>query len=164
MRHFASMVLGVGCWLGIAATGHGQVLDYPPAGGQMRIIPPVFPADGAVGAGTVETFPAFGGIYEVIPSEVQPVASAEESTRAVRRIGARTRPVRATRRYARAGSQPPAPYGTPLPMGQLPARGGFPAIDYGPGSRFDTFGQGYDVSPYGSRFFGGYFRGFPMAW
>ena len=163
MRLFARMVLGVGCWFGFAAAGHGQVLDYPPAGGQMQIIPPVFPAAGAVGAGTVETFPACGGVFDVIPYEVQPVTPVED-LRTTRRVGARTRPVRVTRKYVRPGSQPPAPYATPLPVGQLPGQGGLPAIDYAPGSRFDTFGQGYDVSPYGSRFFGGYFRGFPMGW
>ena len=40
----------------------------------------------------------------------------------------------------------------------LPWRSG-----YTPFSRYQTYGSGYNQSPYGSNFYGGYYKGFPMA-
>ncbi|QEH32887.1 hypothetical protein OJF2_13720 [Aquisphaera giovannonii] len=163
MRPFLRGLLGFGCLLASSSLGYGQVVDYPPADGQMTFVPPIFPAAGAVGAHSVETFPAFAGVYEVLPREAQPLASTEAPA-ARARAKVRGRQARVARNYARGYSQGPAPYDMQLPMGQLPGQGGVPTIDYAPSSRFQTFGQGYDVSPYGSNFFGGYFRGFPLAW
>jgi hypothetical protein len=50
-----------------------------------------------------------------------------------------------------------------LPVGQLywPASAIAPA--YAPSSRFESFESGYGRSPYGSNFYGGYYKGFPIT-
>ena len=54
-------------------------------------------------------------------------------------------------------------YASQLPQGQLYWPGSAIAPGYTPFSRYQTYGSGYNQSPYGSNFYGGYYKGFPMA-
>ena len=81
-------------------------------------------------------------------------AQAREGSRSRRLVGARV--------YNRGYNQAPAPYATQLPRGQLAWPGSAMAPGYTPFSRYRSYGSGYGVSPYGSNFWGGYYKGFPM--
>ena len=138
------------------------VVYWPPASGHMEVNPPVYPAPGAVGAQYLETFPTYGATYQATPYySGQPVPYGT-STRTAPASRNRGRVARGTRVYSRGYSQAPAPYATQLPRGQLAWPGSVLAPGYTPFSRFETYGSGYGVSPYGSNYWGGYYKGFPM--
>jgi hypothetical protein len=148
------MASGVLLFLAPPAFSQGAA-NYPPASGHMTYIPPSFPAPGAVGSQYVETFPSFVQPYQATPGVTQPAAPGFRS--ATPRT--RGRVVRGTRVYSRGYNSAPAPYANPLPQGQLYWPGSMVAPDYTPFSRYRTQGQGYQVSPYGSNFYGGYWMG-----
>jgi hypothetical protein len=129
----------------------------------MVFIPPSTPAAGAVGGQYVETFPLGAAGYNQpgeYMTQVAPSAYQAAPTRVVRPRG---RFFRGARVYSRGYSQAPAPYTTPLPQGQLYWPGSYLAPTYTPYSRYQTYGSGYGQSPYGSNFYGGYYKGFPMG-
>jgi hypothetical protein len=127
----------------------------------MVIIPPSIPAPGGVGGGYVETFPR-GAVGYYQPGEyVTQAAPSTYQTAPVRVVRPRGRFFRGPRVYSRGYSQAPAPYATALPQGQLYWPGAYMAPAYTPSSRFETYGSGYGQSPYGSNFYGGYWKGWP---
>jgi hypothetical protein len=160
MSRILGNLLALGVIVTFASGARAQsVADYPPAAGHMEYIPPVIPAPGAVGGQYVETFPNYGGYYyqpgPYGAQQITPYVQATPRTRA--------RIARGVRTYSRGYSAPPAPYATQLPTGQLYWPGSFMAPAYTPFSRFQSYGSGYGVSPYGSSFYGGYYKGFPLA-
>ena len=164
MSRILGFMLGAVVILGLGQGVKGQgVVYYPPASGHMEVVPPVYPAPGAVGSQYLETFPTFGGTYQADPSyPAQQVVPYGTPTRPAPAARARGRAARGVRVYSRGYSQPPAPYATQLPRGQLEWPGSLMTPDYVPFSRFQSYGSGYGVSPYGSNFYGGYYKGFPM--
>jgi hypothetical protein len=166
MNRPIGIILSVGITLGLSARAQAQlVVDWPPATGHMQFVPPIYPGPGAVGSQYVETFPSFAG-----PNE-QPLAGVVQggaySHKRVPRPAAAARARRRIPRGARANNQgpsvPPAPYDTALPVGQLywPDSAATPA--YAPSSRYDSLESGYGRGPYGSNFYGGYYKGFPLT-
>jgi len=158
--------LGVmfGAWLllglvsGVSAQG---VVDYPPATGHMVYIPPSYPAPGAVGGEYLETFPSFAGSVDSTgASAVQPVVPYATQTRPAATARVRGRNLRVARTY----SQPPAPNATQLPVGQLYWPDSYMTPNYGPWSRYQSYGSGYGRGPYGSSFYGGYYKGFLLGY
>jgi len=164
MSRILGFTLGVVAILGLGHGVKGQgVVYYPPASGHMEVVPPVYPAAGAVGSQHLETFPTFGSVYQTGPSyATQQVVPYGTQARPAPAARARGRAVRSPRVYSRGYSQAPAPYATQLPRGQLEWPGSFMAPGYTPYSRFESYGSGYGVSPYGSNYWGGYYKGFPM--
>ena len=165
-----SRLLGIGvgvCLLFSLAprvSAQGSV-EYAPASGHMNVIPPTYVAPGAVGAPYVETFPS--GVVAnqaVVPGQVQQVAPYSYRATPVPRSAARGRAVRGTRTYSRGYAQPPAPYATPLPQGRLDWPGSYLTPYYVPFSRYQNYGSGYERGPYGSGFYGGYYKGYSMGW
>jgi hypothetical protein len=159
-------ILGVmvGAWLalgldsGVSAQG---VVDYPPATGHMVYIPPIYPASGAVGGEYLETFPSFAGSVDSTgASAVQPVVPYATQTRPAATARVRGRNLRVTR----TSSQTPAPYATQLPVGQLYWPGSYVTPNYVPGNRYQSYGSGYERGPYGSNFYGGYYKGFLLGY
>ena len=70
------------------------------------------------------------------------------------------RNLRVTRTY----SQPPVPFATQLPVGQLYWPDSYMTPNYGPWSRYQSYGSGYGRGPYGSSFYGGYYKGFLLGY
>jgi len=164
MSRIVGFMLGVVVTLGVGQVVKGQgAAYYPPASGHMEVVPPIYPAGGAVGGQYLETFPTFGGTYQAnpfySPQQVVPYATQTRPAAAAR---VRGRVVRGARVYSRGYSQAPAPFATQLPVGQLQWPGSVLAPGYTPFSRYQSYGSGYGVSPYGSNFWGGYYKGFPM--
>jgi hypothetical protein len=163
MSRTFGILLAAGLILGFGSGVRAQdAANYPPASGHMQYIPPVNPAPGAVGSQYVETFPTFGGYY------YQPAPYAGQQITPYVQVAPRTRGrfARGVRTYTRGYSGysvAPAPYATQLPQGHLYWPGSFMAPDYTPYSRFQPYGSGYGVSPYGSSFYGGYYQGHPLA-
>ncbi len=167
MGRILGILLGAGLMFGLASGVVAQDWGaYPPASGNMYYYPPVYAAPGGVGGQYVETYPTYGGNYyyyqpgtyatqPVAPSTTQPAPAAPAQVR--------VRPIRRFRTYTYRGGYPQAPYGTPLPQGQLYWPGQYVVPGYMPFSRYQTYGSGYGQSPYGSNFYGGYYKGFPMA-
>jgi hypothetical protein len=138
------------------------VVNYPPADGMMYAIPPQYPAPGGFGGQYTQTYPAYPqGYYGANPYVVQQQGVPSTSQVAPR---VRGRAARGARSYSRGYSQPPAPYSTPLPQGQIYWPGSFMAPGYTPFSRYQSYGSGYGNGPYGSGFYGGYYKGFPMGY
>jgi hypothetical protein len=163
-------ILGVvfGAWLlldlvsGVSAQG---VVNYPPASGHMEYVPPSYPAPEAVGGQYVETFPSFAGSFDSTGAyAVQPGVPYATQTRPATTVRVRVRNLRATRTYSRGYSQPPAPYATQLPQGQLYWPGSYMTPNYVPFSRYQSYGSGYGRGPYGSNFYGGYYKGFLLGY
>jgi hypothetical protein len=127
----------------------------------MVVIPPMMPAPGGVGGDYFETFPALAPIYEPTPAPAVVQPAAPGSRVVVPRV--RGRVLRGARTYTR-GYRAPAPLATPLPQGQLYWQGSYMAPGYAPFSRYQTYGQGYIQSPYGSNFWGGYYKGFSLGY
>lgn len=147
---------------GVSAQG---VVDYPPATGHMEFVPPSFPANAAVGGQYLETFPTYAGT--LAPSgayATQPGVPYATQTRPAVAARVRGRNVRPMRTYSRGYSQPPAPYATPLPQGQIYWPGSYMAPNYVPFSRYQSYGSGYGRGPYGSGFYGGYYKGFSLGY
>ena len=71
---------------------------------------------------------------------------------------------RGTRTYSRGYSQPPAPYSTALPQGQIYWPGSALAPGYTPFSRYQSYGSGYGYGPYGSGYYSGYYKGFSLGY
>jgi hypothetical protein len=162
MWHLVKMVLGAGLLLGLASAASAQgVVDYPPATGHMQVIPPSYPGAGAVGSQYVETFPSFGETYQSVPYAARPVAP--NAVPAAPRVRGRGLRGGRTYYYSRGYRQPPAPYATQLPQGQLYWPGSYLTPGYTPFSRYQTYGSGYWQSPYGSNFWGGYYKGYSLS-
>jgi len=141
--------------------------SYPPAAGHMTVIPPVFPAPGGVGGDYVETFPTLVQPEQALPQATQPVTPAQVRPVAPAQVVVTPRPRlrlrRGARVYSRGYSQAPVQQAAPLPQGQLYWPGSYLAPGYTPFSRFQTYGQGYQQSPYGSNFWGGYYKGYSLS-
>lgn len=163
MRRTFGLLLGAGLILSMGSVAHAQGWGgyYPPAGGEMYYYPPVFTSPWAVGGQYVETFPTFvGNTYTPMTYTTQPVAPAQP--RAGRDVpaanaGARARRAQQPRTYVRGYNQ------LAVPQGQLYWPGSYVAPGYTPFSRYQTYGSGYSQSPYGSNFYSGYWKGWPMA-
>ena len=164
MSRILGLMLGVVVTLGVGQVVRGQgAAYYPPASGHMEVVVPSYPAPGAVGGQYLETFPTFGGTYQVNPfTPAQQVVPYSAQARPAAAARVRGRVARGTRVYSRGYSQAPSPYATQLPVGQLGWQGSVMAPGYTPFSRYQTYGSGYGISPYGSNFWGGYYKGFPM--
>jgi hypothetical protein len=140
------------------------VVHYPPADGMMYTAPPQYAAPGGLGAEYTETFPTFSsGYYETNPNATQQVVpytyGANQATPRFRARGAR-----GVRSYSRGYNQPPAPYSTALPQGQLYWPGSYMVPGYTPLSRYQSYGSGYGRGPYGSGFYSGYYKGFSLGY
>ena len=166
MNRPIGIMLSVGIALGLSAGAPAQsVVDWPPATGHMQFVPPSYPGPGAVGAQYVETFPSFAGMVEpqmagVVQGGVPPEIRAPRSAAPAK---GRRRPPRGARAKNQGFSLPPAPYDTSLPVGHLSWPGSAVSPGYAPSSRYDSMESGYDRSPYGSNFYGGYYKGFPIT-
>ncbi len=162
-------ILGVmfGGWLllGLVSEVSAQgVVYYPPAEGNMVYVPPSYPAPGAVGGQSLETFPSFRGTFDSTGAYVvQPGVPYATQGPPVAAVRVRGRNLRATRTYSRGYSQAPAPYATQLPQGQLYWPGSYMTPNYVPFSRYQSYGSGYARGPYGSNFYGGYYKGFLLG-
>ena len=159
-------MLSVGIVLGLSAGAPAQsVVDWPPATGHMQFVPPSYPGPGAVGAQYVETFPSLAGMVEPqMAGAVQGGAYLNSNARqSTVRATVRKRLTRGARTKNQGSSLPPAPYDTSLPVGQLYWPGSAVSPGYAPSSRYDSMESGYGRSPYGSNFYGGYYKGFPMT-
>jgi len=153
-----------GAWLllglvsGVSAQG---VVNYPPASGYFVYIPPSYPAPEAFGSQYVETFPSFAGSFGSTGAyAVQPGVPYATETRPAAAARVRGRNHRATR----TSSQPPAPYATQLPQGQLYWPDSYMTPNYTPVSRYQSYGSGYGRGPYGSNFYTGYYQGFLLGY
>ena len=153
-----------GAWLllglvsGVSAQG---VVNYPPASGSMVYVPPSYPAPEAFGSQYVETFPSFAESFDSTGADaIQPEVPYATQTRPAAVVRVRGRSLRATRTY----SQPPAPYATQLPQGQLYWPGSYMTPNYVPLNRYQSYGSGYGRGPYGSDFYGGYYKGFLLGY
>ncbi len=153
-----------GAWLllglvsGVSAQG---VVNYPPASGYFVYIPPSYPAPEAFGSQYVETFPSFAGSFGSTGAyAVQPGVPYATQTRPAAAPRVRGRNHRATR----TSSQPPAPYETQLPQGQLYWPDTYMTPNYAPLSRYQSYGSGYGRGPYGSNFYTGYYQGFLLGY
>ena len=129
----------------------------------MEFVPPSYPAPGAVGGQYLETFPTFAGTIDSTGAyAVQPGVPYATQTRPATRVQGRN--IRATRTYSRGYRQAPAPYATQLPQGQLYWPGSYLAPNYVPFNRYQNYGSGYGRGPYGSSFYGGYYKGFLLGY
>jgi len=166
MNRPIGIMLTVGIALGHSAGAPAQsVVDWPPATGHMQFVPPSYPGPGAIGGQYVETFPSFSGMYE--PQMAGVLQGGAYLDNRVPQLVAPARVRRRVPRGARTKNQgsnlPPAPYDTSLPVGHLYWPGSAVSPGYSPSSRYDSMESGYDRSPYGSNFYGGYYKGFPMT-
>ena len=143
------------------AQGAQGAASYPPAAGEMYYNPPVYTAPGAVGSQYVETFPTYNGSYQPGVYAAQPVAPTTVQPAPAAPARPRGRQARRTRVYSSGYNQ--VPYATPLPQGRLYWPGSSMTPGYTPFSRYQTYGSGYAQSPYGSNFYGGYWKGWPRA-
>jgi hypothetical protein len=166
------MTRNVGCIVGsclvfvlTSSAGAQEVVNYPPADGMMYTLPPQYAAPGGLGSEYTETPPAVSsGTTAPNAYAAQPAAPYSYQTAPARRAIARLRAGRAARQYTRGYSQPPAPYSTALPQGQIYWPGSFMAPSYTPLSRYQTYGSGYGRGPYGSGFYSGYYKGFSLGY
>jgi hypothetical protein len=142
------------------------VVYYPPADGQFYAPPPLIPAPGGFGEQYLQSYPANAlapGYYVTTPNIVpQQPQGVPATNRVLPRI--RGRVARGARAYSRGYSQPPAPYATPLPQGQLYYPGSIMAPNYTPFSRYGSYGGGYGYSPYGSGYYTGYWKGWSLGY
>jgi hypothetical protein len=165
MSRIAGCMLGFCLVLVLTSGAHAQsVLNYPPADGMMYTVPPEYAAPGGLGAAYVETPPGSTvatapDAYSAQPATPYYYRAAPAATRRAKALGAR-----GVRSYTRGYSQPPAPYSTALPQGQIYWPGSLMAPAYTPSSRYQTYGSGYGRGPYGSGFYSGYYKGFPMGY
>jgi len=147
-----------------AAQAQG-VVNYPPADGMMYAPAPVFPAPGGFGGNYAQTYPSYsqGGYYAASPNTVQSQPRVPATNPVAPRFRGRAA-ARGARTYNRGYNQPPAPYATPLPQGQLYYPGSALAPNYTPFSRYQGYGSGYGYSPYGSGYYTGYYKGFSLGY
>lgn len=161
MTRIIATVLGAGLLWGLASAAHAQgAASYPPASGHMYYSPPVYTAPGAVGSQYVETYRTYGGYNQPGVYGGQPVAPTTIQPAPVAPARVRGRQARRMRAYTQTYNQA-SPYSTPLPQGRLYWPGASMVPGYTPASRYQTYGSGYAVSPYGSNFYGGYWWGWP---
>lgn len=150
------------------------VVHYPPADGMMYAPHPIFPAPGGFGGNYAQTYPQYvqtypqyaqqnPGYYPTGPNLVQPQQGAPATTRVAPRIRGRA-VARGARSYNRGYSQPPAPYATSLPQGQIYWPGSPLAPGYTPFARYQGYNGGYGYGPYGSGYYSGYYKGFSLGY
>ena len=164
MTRLLGIALGVGLLLSLVPVARAQgAASYPPASGHMYYNPPMYTAPGAVGSPYVETFPTYGGYYQPGYSAAQPVAPTTVQPAPAAGVRVRGRQARRPRMFAQGYNSMPAPYSYPLPQGRLYWPGAYMTPGYTPYSRYQTYGSGYAQSPYGSNFYGGYWKGWPRA-
>ena len=166
MGRIVQVMFGGWLLLGLVTAVSAQsVVNYPPASGHMVYIPPAYTAPEAVGGQYMETFPSFAGSYDTTGAYAVQQPGVLYSTQPLPANTARVRGrnLRATRTYSRGYSQAPAPYATQLPQGQLYWPGSYMSPYYMPFSRYQTYGSGYGRGPYGSNFYGGYYKGFVLG-
>jgi hypothetical protein len=166
MRRKLGFMFGAWIFAGLVSGVNAQgVVGYAPATGHMEFVPPSYPALGAVGGQYLETFPSFAGSFDSSGAyAVQPGVPYATQTRPA--IGPRVlgRNNRATRTYSRGYNQAPAPYATQLPQGQLYWPGSYMTPNYVPFNRYQSYGYGYGRGPYGSNFYGNYYKGFLLGY
>ncbi|MGB0067104.1 MAG: hypothetical protein WBQ11_03575 [Isosphaeraceae bacterium] len=162
MGRILEVMFGAWLLLGLVSGVSAQeVVNYPPASGNMVYVPPSYPAPEAFGSQYVETFPSFAGSFDSTGAyAVQPGVLYATQTRPAAAARVRGRNLRATRTY----SQPPALYAMQLPQGQLYWPDSFMTPNYAPLSRYQSYGSGYGRGPYGSNFYTGYYQGFLLGY
>ncbi|MGC8642804.1 MAG: hypothetical protein ACP5XB_23335, partial [Isosphaeraceae bacterium] len=119
---------------------------------------------GAVGSSYIETYPTYGGYYQPGVSAVQPIAPTTVQPAQTAPARVRGRQARRASAFAQGYTQMAAPYSYPLPQGRLYWPGAYMVPGYTPANRYQTYGSGYAQSPYGSNFYGGYWKGWPKAY
>jgi hypothetical protein len=166
MGRILGLMFGMCVFVAFDSTANAQgAAYYPPASGHMQFVPPSYPAPGAVGGQYVETYPSFMGSYGQPGTYfVQPGVPYANPTPPAAGVRVRGRNVRPMSVYSRGYGRAPAPYATQLPQGQLYWPGNYAAPGYMPLSRYQTYGAGYGVSPYGSNFYGGYYQGHALGY
>ena len=162
MSRIPEVMFGAWLLLGLVSGVSAQaVVNYPPATGNMVDVPPSYPAPEAFGGQYVETFPSFAESFDSSSVyAVQPGVPYATQTRPATAARLRGRNLRATRTY----SQPPAPYAMQLPQGQLYWPDSYLTPNYVPLNRYQSYGSGYGRGPYGSNFYGGYYKGFLLGY
>jgi len=162
MSRIPEVIFGAWLLLGLVSGVSAQaVVNYPPATGNMVDVPPSYPAPEAFGGQYVETFPSFAESFDSSSAyAVQPGVPYTTQTRPATAVRVRGRNLRATRTY----SQAPAPYATQLPQGQLYWPDSYLTPNYVPLNRYQSYGSGYGRGPYGSNFYGGYYKGFLLGY
>ncbi|MBV8129683.1 MAG: hypothetical protein JO114_18700 [Planctomycetaceae bacterium] len=162
MSRIPEVMFGAWLLLGLVSGVSAQaVVNYPPATGNMVDVPPSYPAPEAFGGQYVETFPSFAESFDSSSAyAVQPGVPYATQTRPATAVRVRGRNLRATRTY----SQAPAPYATQLPQGQLYWPDSYLTPNYVPLNRYQSYGSGYGRGPYGSNFYGGYYKGFLLGY
>jgi len=165
MIRILAFAMGASLLLGIVPRAQAQgVVNYPPADGMMYAPAPVFPAPGGFGGNYAQTYPQYPqGYYATSPNVVQPQQVAPAPNQYAPRVRGRAA-ARGNRTYSRGYSQPPAPYSTALPQGQIGWPGSALAPGYTPFSRYESYGSGYGYGPYGSGYYTGYYKGFPLGY
>src|SRR5262245_31386791 len=161
MKRMFGIMMVAGFSLAIGSQANAQVWHYPPADGIMYTVPPVFLAPDAIGAPYVEVPPTF------TPSEASPAVNAPEDrmpVQAKRQSAAKAKgkAARSGRAYVRDHGRDSLPYQTALPVGQLYWPGAYFTPAYSPTTRFQNYDSAYGRGPYGSGFYSGYYKGFPM--
>jgi hypothetical protein len=138
------------------------VVSYPPADGMMYAPAPVFPAQGGFGEQYLQSYPANAPAYYTTAPNMVPRQAVPATAQPAPRV--RGRVARGARTYSRGYSQPPAPYSTSLPQGQLYYPGSVLSPGYTPFARYGSYGGGYGYGPYGSGYYSGYYKGFSLGY
>jgi len=153
----------LGAWLvwGWETAQAQNMVPYPPATGVPQSLPRFQANPGNFGGAYSEVPLPQGNWWEFDPALLHPVPTPAPEPQVIPRPVPRRN--RGARVYTRGYNQAPAPYSTPLPRGQLIWPGADYAPQYTPELRYQNYGSAYGRGPYGSGFYPGYFRGFPMG-
>lgn len=142
MRHIFAALLAASLAVGVGSTSRAQ---------------DIFAADGSFGGGYIQHYPGylygphgdrwyayFGNPPPAAAYMIAPAAPEEE------------------RVYTRGYDQTPAPYRRALPRGRATLPNGLPPSGYVPGLRGQTYGWGYGTGPYGTNYYSGMYKGWPI--